>query len=332
MKAGAWEQTAAADSDFVDASWRLAETDYGPTLRHVFMTAPGGDFHAAVAFLARHRPAGFIRDNLDLLLPLAIQGGAEQMDVREVVESADRGAVRSALPALVDRVIHGQGDRYLEFVGLMSLLERLHETALLIRVVQAARQCADPDVREAAENHAGVITADADADADDENDNDTGTPAPVAAAGRPPTPPGDHTAWRRYVEARHRLGAARRYLMETDFAIDVSRRLSRGADLPAGARLLAFLLATLRTADHDAAGRILASTADRHRAELVRLLVTEIMDNPNHQATTFGNLLRLLDDLGYDEALAQALDLGLDAHNDEVRTTAQTFGRTAGDE
>jgi hypothetical protein len=106
--------------------------------------------------------------------------------------------------------------------------------------------------------------------------------------------------------------------------------MSRGADLPAGARLLAFLVATLRNTDHEAARKILAITENRSRAELLRMLVIEVMDDPTHQAMTFGRLLRLLDDLGYDAALAQALDRGRAAHNDEVRSIAQTFDHTAG--
>src|SRR5690348_15948575 len=101
----AWEHFRAADTELADAAGRLREAPYGPALAAAL--AGAGGLRAAVEFL-RHGcpdPAGFAADKLDVLLPLAIEGGLEQGDVRDVVDRVDKAAVSAALPALVARTV-----------------------------------------------------------------------------------------------------------------------------------------------------------------------------------------------------------------------------------
>jgi hypothetical protein len=288
----AWRRFVACDAELVVAGQQLLESDHGPVLLEALKG--GEEFRAAVNFIARYRPHPFVVNALDLLLPLAIQGGIEQVDVAEVVETADRVAVRSALGTLVERVLLGSGDQYLEFAGLLELLDRLGEAVLLRRVVDAARHSDDPEVRELVADHAPRTDVEEQPVSHRETLDSGDQRRPAAAHVSGAAAARAQQALRRYARAWRTHNTELFALTQSRSVDHASRRLSEGADLPAGARFLSSLLADVRDIGLRLAIRLVAATAEPYRAQLLDLLVDEVLDDPRNRRRRLGALLWLL--------------------------------------
>lgn len=303
-----WRAYAAADEEYESADRRLLTTDYGPAVVGALASGPEAD--AALEFLSVHRPIEVVDQCLDVLLPLAIEGGSEQGDVRQLVFAADRSAVSDALPGLVARVISGpdEGDAaYLAYYGLMDLLERLDERQLLRYVVRAARQSPDPEVHSAAD------------DFDDESgalEEQAGVPATARAHSsrrESPTPEAAQ-AWQDFVRARSRRNTARNELLRRGSVTAVSPQLRSGA------RLLAEVLGSeTYTEDiHD----VLRSLDTASLRQAARLIADTLLTDHRLRAERYRALLTLLTDLTDTAGLTVALERARSCTDPEVRRLA----------
>jgi hypothetical protein len=314
-----WRRFVACDGELVAAGRQLLESDHGPVLLEAL--SGGEEFRAAVDFVARYRPHPFVVNALDLLLPLAIEGGIEQVDAAEVVETADRAAVRSALGPLVERVLMGSGDQYLEYAGLIDLLDRLGEAVLLRRVVDAARHSDDPEVRELVADHPGTGVEDQPV-SHHETFEGGHQRRPAAAKVSGAAAARARQALRRYARAWRRHNTASFALKESGFVDHVPRRLSEGADLAAGARFLSSLLAEVNDRGPRSAIRVVAATAEPYRAQLLDLLVDEVLDDPRDQRRSLGALLWLLVESGEDALLTRVVAARRRSANLHSRSTS----------
>jgi hypothetical protein len=301
----AWEQFRAADTKLAEAVRRLREAPYAPVLRRAL--AGGGDFRAAVEFLLHGcpDPAEFAAANLDVLLPLAIEGGTEQRDVRELVGRVDMATVSAALPALVARVIP-RGD-YLEYSGLLDLLSDLHEVDLLRVVVTAARASGDPELREAAEPYEGAAG-----------------PVPALPAAPPPVPvpaPAPLPEWDAYVAARHAYGLALMAMARTDPAAVLPAALADSRQEGAALHYLAILAA--RREDGTVRAVLRGVPPDRTPAVLAGLADAFLADSHLWRVEAYQSLLTLLADLDED-AFRRAVDKGRSNPDRHLRVIAET--------
>jgi hypothetical protein len=280
-----WREYLAADEEYERADRRLRTTDYGPAV--VGALAEGPDVDAAVEFLSVHRPLEVVHRCLDVLLPLAVEGGSEQGDVLRLVFAADRSEVSSALPRLVARVVSGpnEGDAAcLAYYGLMDLLDRLEERQLLHYVVRAARRSPDPEV------HSSADDFDDDFGALDKQAQEPAIPPADPSPPESPDPEAAH-AWQNFVRAFSRRNTARNALLRRSSVTGVV------PPLPPGARLLAevlgsemytkdisHVLRSLDTGSLRATATLVADTllADhRHRTERYRALLIILAELPD---------------------------------------------------
>lgn len=338
MSRHAWQRFVAAERKYSAAAARLREKGCDQVIRSALST--GEEFRAAIVFLADRRPRRFLSDNLDLLLPLAVQGGWEQGIVRDLLGLVDPATLRSALPGLVDRVVDGPGDRYLELLGLMTLLKSLGEAALLHRVTRTALASDDPDVREAAEDFqdtrssAGVAAGGGHASAGGGTCGSAATSGDghrtgVWAARRDdstPAPRDVRRAWSEFVRAWRDLGAARRGLMDTDFAREASTGLTRDDERPVVVRLLVYLFSSSDPPGPTIVRSILWGVDESLRDTVLDLLTDEIVNDPLNQQRAFVELLPLLLGFGHETALARAVAYGARSTNAEIRAAARAVG------
>ncbi|GAB2685924.1 hypothetical protein GCM10009743_71550 [Kribbella swartbergensis] len=272
--------------------------------------ASGPDVDAALEFLSVHRPLEVVERCLDALLPVAVEGGSEQGEVRELVFAADRQAVSNALPALVARVVRGpnEGDAaYLAYHGLMDLLERLEEWRLLHYVVRAARQSPDPEVHSAADDF------DDDFGALERHPEEPGI-APVDPS-RPESPPPEAAqAWQDFARARSRRNSARNELLRRSWVTRVMpyRR--------SGARLLADVLGSeTYTNDIRDALRTLDTASLR---QAVTLISETLLTDHRRRTERYRALLTVLGELPDTAGLVIALECARTSADPDIRRLA----------
>lgn len=303
MTGSAWKAFQAAYDDQVEAVRRLHLVDPVPALRRGL--TGGGDFRAAVEYLLQECPPEVVTANLDVVLPLAVDGGAEQGEVRRLVDRLDPAAVSAALPGLVGRVLAGHGDQYHEYSALLVLLDELGERRLFRTVLHAARSAEDPETREAAEGFEYVELV--------------GEIDPPPAAPPAPQVPSAPSApeWAAYVEAL----AAHRAAAVALAAVPVERFLPAALADPAARRAavawLALLVARTGWTATDSDGtapdlgvRSVLTTLDPEtRAEVLGLLAATFLDDAYLRwPEPYRELLLLLADLdepAYRTALAR---------------------------
>ncbi|HEX6683872.1 MAG TPA: hypothetical protein VF062_13805 [Candidatus Limnocylindrales bacterium] len=311
----AWRDYLAADEEYERADRRLRATDYEPAL--VRALASGTEMFAALGFLSVHRPLETVHRLLPVLLPLAIEGGSEQGEVRAVVLAADRSAVTEALPALVDHVVSGpaEGDEaYLAYYGLMDLLETLEERQLLRRVIRAARRSPDPEVHSAADDFDDDFGA-LKADVEDEDVH-------IGAQAVPgPPDPQAAQAWQAYDRAWSRRNVTRNELLRRrggGLGAGLGEHLRSGS--PAAARLAADMLGSQEYAkDIREAFGSLETAALR---EAVSLVADALLADHRLRQVRFRALLTLLTEVPDTAGFAMALERARASTDPQIRSLA----------
>ncbi|MGW0434801.1 hypothetical protein ACWDV4_19970 [Micromonospora sp. NPDC003197] len=308
-----WQRYLAADRGLREAVTRLLAVDYARTLRAALLGGP--DFPAAVELLVHHVSTSYVTEHLDVVLPLAIEGGLEQADVRRRLDSVDPAAVRAALPALVGRVLHGTGDQYLEYVGLLDLLAGLGERHLFHAVLAAARAADDEEIQEAAEPYEGERI----------------DPATVVV---PPSPP--PIDLRRPAELVPQWSAYVAALREQRLAQGAVEETPREEFLPAalcdpGQRdvALRYLAVLVGRGDYQGADvlvrRVLAALPEADRSEVLTALAEGFLDEPSRwRAEGYRSLLWLLGEVADERILRIALKRGRSCPDPRVRIVAET--------
>ncbi|MFU8852017.1 hypothetical protein ACNAW0_13675 [Micromonospora sp. SL1-18] len=308
-----WQRYRAADRRLQEEINRLLQSDYQRTL-HDSLTG-GRDFHAAIELLLHHVPDGYVADHLDVILPLAIEGGLEQADVRRRLRGIDRTALASALPELVGRVLHGTGDQYLEYVGLLDLLAGLGERRLFHAVLVAARSSTDPEIREAAEPYEG-----------EQVDPAAVAPPPEHPTRKPRPPVAPPAEWREYVAAWREYRQALGSLEQAPREEFLPTALRDPAQRDVALHYLAIVVARGGYQGADVlVRRVLDALPPGPRDEVLAALAGGFLQNPHlRRVEGYRSLLWLLGEAASDETFRLALERGRACPDPEIRIVAET--------
>ena len=219
-----WEAFVAADEELRRRLDRLRAVDYGSALRSGLRR---GGLRSAVPFVTEHRPMEFINANLDVLLPLAVEGGLEQRDVVDLLRTVDRDVLADALPAFVARTLAVPGQEELVYPGLLELLVMLDRRDLLRPVVEAAERSEEADAREAGAEHRPLAGG-----------SGANLPPATAIPKDPPVSAEVAEAWASYEHASVERSRSRYYLTHQDDGAVLLTGLRGEVDAAVAARLL----------------------------------------------------------------------------------------------